>query len=74
MKHLNLLKKQMKNQETASILKVVFVLSKRPHFHRAYLVTVRKREVIAVHEYVKKDPHLGSQATKIYIGSNRVIL
>ena len=28
--------------------KVFFALSKRPYFHRAYLVTVRKRMSIAV--------------------------
>ena len=34
-----------KNQEAGSILNA---LSKRPHFHRTYLVTVRKRMSIAV--------------------------
>ena len=33
-KHLNLLKKHIKNQEASSILKVVFALSKWPHLHR----------------------------------------
>ena len=31
------------------VLKVFFALSKPPHFHRAYLVTVRKRMSMAVH-------------------------
>ena len=47
-KDLNLLKKRTKNQEAGSILKVSFALSKRPHFHRAYLVTIRMRMSTAV--------------------------
>ena len=35
-KDLNLLKKHIKNQETSSILRVVFALSKSPHFHREF--------------------------------------
>ena len=38
-----------KVQDASSILKVVFALSKRPHLHRAYLVTVSFRSFIAVH-------------------------
>ena len=37
-----------KVQDASSILKVVFALSKRPHLHRAYLVTVSFRSFIAV--------------------------
>ena len=48
LKDLNLLKKHIKNQEAGSILMVFFVLSKQPHFHRAYLVTVHKQMYIAV--------------------------
>ena len=39
-KHLNLLKKHTKNQEASSILRVGFALSKWPHLHRAYSVTM----------------------------------
>ena len=35
-KVLNLFKKYTKNQEASSIFRVVFALSKWPHFHRAY--------------------------------------
>ena len=49
-KDLNLLKKYIKHQEVGSLLKVFFALSKWPHFHRAYLVTVPKRMSIAVHQ------------------------
>ena len=37
-----------KVQEAGSILKVSFALSKWPHFHRAYLVTVCKQGATAV--------------------------
>ena len=36
----NLFKKYTKNQEASSILRVVFAISKWPHLHKAYLVTV----------------------------------
>ena len=48
LKDLNLLKKHTKNQKACSILKVFFALSKRPYFHRTYLVTARKRMSMAV--------------------------
>ena len=38
--NLNPLKCTLEVQEAGSILKVCFALSKLPHFHRAYLVTV----------------------------------
>ena len=38
-----------KVQEAGSILKVVFALSKWPHSHRAYLVTVCNQNFIAVY-------------------------
>ena len=38
-----------KVQDASSILKVVFALSKRPHLHRAYLVTVSFWSFIAVY-------------------------
>ena len=40
-KHLNLLKKHTRNQETSSILRVGFALSKWPHLHTAYLLVPR---------------------------------
>ena len=46
-----LLKKNIKNQEAASILKVCFAFLKWPHFHEAYLVIVRKRKSIAVCDF-----------------------
>ena len=49
-KDINLLKKDTKNQEASSILKVVFAFSKWPHLHRAYLVTVCYRSFIAVRQ------------------------
>ena len=49
MKDLNLLKEDTKNKEAGSILKVFFALSKWPHFHRAYLVTVPMPMSIAVY-------------------------
>ena len=42
MKDLNLLKKYIKNQEASSILRVKFDLSKWPHLHKPYLVTVQE--------------------------------
>ena len=48
LKDLNLLKKYTKYQEASSILRVVFALSKWPHLHRAYLVTICYRSFIAV--------------------------
>ena len=50
LKDLNFLKKHIKNQETSSILKVVFALSKWPYFHRAYVVTVCNQNFIAVYQ------------------------
>ena len=41
-----------KIQEASSILKVVLALSKWPHLHRAYLVTVRFHLVLAVKNVV----------------------
>ena len=38
-----------KVQDASSILKVRFALSKRPHLHRAHLVTVCNQKLIAVH-------------------------
>ena len=62
-----------KVQEASSILRVGFVLSKRPHFHRAYLVivcnqklkAVRRVELISqcsklVHNWVEKARPIGS--------------
>ena len=40
-------------QETGSILKIGFVLSKWPHVHGAYLVSVCNQNFIAVHIFVK---------------------
>ena len=36
-------------QGAGSILKVGFAMSKRPHFHRVYQVTVCKRKLVAVY-------------------------
>ena len=57
LKDLNLFLKRVKFQRTGSILKVVFVLSKWPHFHRVYLVTVCKRSLMTVHQ--KKAMNIG---------------
>ena len=48
LKDLNLFKIDLKFQEASSILMIVFALSKWPHFHRVYLVTVYKQSFIAV--------------------------
>ena len=42
-KDLNFLKKCTKNQEASNNFMVGFALSKRPHLHRPYLVTVWKQ-------------------------------
>ena len=42
LKNLNPLKTVLKFQEDSSVLKMGFALSKWPHLHRAYLVTVRE--------------------------------
>ena len=47
-KDLNPFKKLWKVQDARSSLRVEFALSKWPHFHRVYLVTVCKRSLIAV--------------------------
>ena len=49
LKDLNPFKTVSKVQEASSILRVVFALSKWPHLHRAYLVTVRFHLILAVH-------------------------
>ena len=49
MKDLNCLKKYAKYQEASSILKVGFALSKWPHLHRAYVVTVPFILILAVY-------------------------
>ena len=41
--------KYNKIQESGSIFRVGFALSKTPHLHRAYLVTVRKRKSMTVY-------------------------
>ena len=46
-----------KVQEAGSILKVVFALSKWPHLHRAYLVTVCNQNFIAVKCTLKCPPN-----------------
>ena len=38
-----------KNQETSNNFKIGFAQSKRPHLHRAYLVTVRRVLITTVH-------------------------
>ena len=45
---LSLFSTESKAQEASSILKVGFALSKWPHLHRVYLVTVCKRGATAV--------------------------
>ena len=49
-KDLNRLKKYVKYQEVSSILKMGFALSKWPHLHRAYVVTVPFILILAVSE------------------------
>ena len=46
---LNLLKKYVKYQKASSILRVGFALSKWPHLHRAYVVTVPFILILAVY-------------------------
>ena len=46
-----------KVQETSSILRVVFAISKSPHLHRAYLVTVCNQSFIAVYKTPKSRAH-----------------
>ena len=53
LKDLNLLKRYIKNQEASSILRVDFAISKRPHLHRAYLVTECKHMSVAVSEILE---------------------
>ena len=50
-KDLNRLKKYVKYQEASSILIGSFALSKRPHLHRAYVVTVPFILILAVLMY-----------------------
>ena len=52
-KDLNFFSIVLKVQETGSILRVSFALSKWPHFHRVYLVTICKRSSIAVYMYLQ---------------------
>ena len=49
LKDLNLLKKYIKNEEASYNFKLVFALSKRPHFNSVYLVRVPFLTGIAVH-------------------------
>ena len=51
-KDLNCLKKYAKYQEASSILKMGFALSKRPHLHGAYVVTVPFILILAVLHYL----------------------
>ena len=44
-----------KVQEASSILRVGFALSKWPHFHRAYLVTVCKRKLVVYVSMLTQD-------------------
>ena len=54
LKDLSLLKKYIKNQETSSILRAVFALSKRPHLHREW---PKKTSFFARHcIYLLKNP------------------
>ena len=53
LKNLNPLKIVLKFQEPSSVLKMGFALSKWPHLHRAYLVTVRKLNLHSVYAYFK---------------------
>ena len=48
LKDLNLLKKYTENQEASNNFRIGFAISKRPHLHRAYLVTVCKQGAKAV--------------------------
>ena len=45
----------LKVQEACSVLRVGFGLSKCPHFHRAYIVNVCKRKLVAVHLLEEKN-------------------
>ena len=56
LKNLNPLKTVLKFQEASSVLKMGFALSKWPHLHRAYLVTVREY----LSQSVTFDPNLFS--------------
>ena len=57
-----------KVQEAGSILKVVFALSKWPHLHRAYLVTVCNQNFIAV--YLSYEMTLNWNPTNSKFGKN----
>ena len=57
LKDLNPFSTVSKVQEAGRILKVGFALSKRPHLHRAYLVTVREYVSLAVPNARAMDIH-----------------
>ena len=50
-----LFNKYTKNQEASNNFRIGFALSKRPHLHRAYLVTVCKQGATAVRGKAKDD-------------------
>ena len=68
-----------KVQEAGSILKVGFALSKGPHLHRAYLVTVYNQNFIAVYAIsnqnlrVSSPPRVGPKqlCALAHLGSSR---
>ena len=53
LKVLNVWKKYLKSQEASSILRVGFALSKWPHLHRAYVVTVPFILILAVYVFMQ---------------------
>ena len=68
LKDLNPFKTVYKIQEASSILKVGFALSKWPHLHRAYVVTVPFILILAVSEQEQTLVHLA----KMYIFRNKL--
>ena len=58
---LNRLKKYVKYQEASSILRMSFALSKWPHLHKAYVVTVPFIQILAVQYLIWKFSHVASE-------------
>ena len=66
MKDPNCLKKYAKYQEGSGILKMGFALSKWPHLHRAYLVSVPFILILAVYDTI---PTVRKMKSKTYFQS-----
>ena len=62
-----------KIQESNSIFRVGFALSKTPHLHRAYLVTVRKRKSMTVRTY-RVNPLVRSPKVRFTLAKSYMII